>query len=100
MRRTRGGSLPNPARGVSGRHDQDCRLFPVTGHDGEARRTLERLVVLFALALLLGPLINARIGIPGLLKAGPGTNTFFVQYRQHEPIFLGLLAAFLIGRRA
>jgi hypothetical protein len=57
---------------------------------------LDRVVILFVVALLLGPLINARIGVPGLLQPGSGTNTFFVQYREHEPIFLGLLAAFLV----
>jgi hypothetical protein len=61
------------------------------------RGTIDRVVVLFALAMLLGPLINSRIGIPGLFHRGGGTNTFFVQYRAHEPIFLGLLVAFLVG---
>ena len=63
----------------------------------DARGTLDRITVLFVLLLCLGPVIVSRIGVPGLLNPGTGVNTFFVQYREHEPIFLALLGAFLVA---
>jgi hypothetical protein len=68
-----------------------------TGDLAIARRGLDRIAALFALFLVLGPVIIARIGRPGVLNAGTGVNTFFEQYRRHEPIFLALMASFAIG---
>jgi len=62
-----------------------------------ARRGLRWIAALFALFVLLGPVIVGRIGHPGVLSPGAGVNTFFEQYRRHEPIFLALTAVFAIG---
>jgi hypothetical protein len=56
-----------------------------------------RIAALLALLAVVGPLIVWRIGRPGVLQLGTGINTFFEQYRRHEPIFLALMAIFAIG---
>jgi len=58
---------------------------------------LDRIATLFALFVVLGPLVVSRIGLPGVLHLGTGTNTFFVQYRRHEPVFLVLMALFAVA---
>ena len=58
---------------------------------------LDRVAVLLTLMGVAGVLIVARIGLPGVLNPGTGANTFFVQYRRHEPIFLALMAVFGIA---
>jgi hypothetical protein len=68
-----------------------------TPEDDSARRGLDRIAALFALFAVLGPLTVSRIGHPGVLNPGTGVNTFFEQYRRHEPVFLALMAAFAIG---
>src|SRR5690348_13566550 len=60
------------------------------------RKALGQLAALFALFLVLGPVVVARIGVPGVLNPGTGVNTFFEQYRRHEPVFLALMAAFAV----
>ena len=67
-----------------------------TGSALVARTGLDRIATLCALFLLLGPVVVSRIGQPGVLNPGTGVNTFFEQYRRHEPVFLVLLAAFAI----
>ena len=61
------------------------------------RKGLERIAALCTLFVALGPLTIRRIGHPGVLNPGTGVNTFFEQYRRHEPVFLVLLALFAIG---
>ena len=61
------------------------------------RKGLERIAALCTLFVALGPLTISRIGRPGVLNPGTGVNTFFEQYRRHEPVFLVLLALFAIG---
>jgi hypothetical protein len=61
------------------------------------RRGLGRIAGLFVLLLVVGPLIVSRIGLPGVLNPGTGVNTFFEQYRRHEPVFLALMALFAVA---
>jgi hypothetical protein len=67
-----------------------------TSDVARARDGLGRIAVLFALLGVLGRLIAVAIGRPGVLSHGAGTSTFFVQYLQHEPLPLVLLAAFAL----
>ena len=62
-----------------------------------ARAGLARIAALCTLFVALGPLTIRRIAHPGVLNPGTGVNTFFEQYRRHEPVFLVLLAVFAIG---
>jgi len=68
-----------------------------TRDGGSAHARLDRLAALLALFVAVGPLIVSRIGLPGVLNPGTGVNTFFEQYRRHEPVFLVLMAAFAIA---
>jgi hypothetical protein len=61
------------------------------------RAGLERIAALFALVVALGPLVVDQLGRPGVLNPGTGVNTFFEQYRRHEPVFLVLMATFAIA---
>ena len=61
----------------------------------EARARLDRIAALLAALGMLGGLIISRIGQPRVPNAG--INTFFEQYRRHEPIFLALMAVFAIA---
>jgi hypothetical protein len=61
------------------------------------RKGLGGIAGLFVLLLVLGPLIVNRIALPGVLNPGTGVNTFFEQYRRHEPVFLALMALFAVG---
>ena len=61
------------------------------------RALLDRIAALLAVSGILGVLIVDRIGRPGVLNAGTGINTFFEQYRRHEPVFLALMAVFAVA---
>ena len=60
------------------------------------RKRLDAIAAFFALLLILGPLTVSRVAYPGVLNPGTGVNTFFEQYRRHEPVFLALMAVFAI----
>jgi len=61
-----------------------------------SRKRLDLIAAFFALLLVLGPLTISRLAYPGVLNPGTGVNTFFEQYRRHEPVFLLLMALFAI----
>ncbi|HEX6050300.1 MAG TPA: hypothetical protein VFZ21_13555 [Gemmatimonadaceae bacterium] len=60
-------------------------------------RWLDRIAALFALFLVVSPLIASDLAIPGLLNMARGVNTFLEQYKRHEPVFLAIMALFAIG---
>jgi hypothetical protein len=60
-------------------------------------RLLDRIAFVFLSLCAAGYLIVQRIGLPGVLNPGMGVNTFFEQYRRHEPVFLVLVAAFALA---
>ena len=64
---------------------------------GDMRALLDRLAALLTLAAILGYVVVQRLAVPGVLNPATGVNTFFEQYRRHEPIFLALMAAFAIA---
>jgi hypothetical protein len=61
------------------------------------RTGLDRIAALCTLFVALGPLTVRRIAQPGVLNPGTGVNTFFEQYRRHEPVFLVVMALFAVG---
>jgi hypothetical protein len=72
---------------------------------GDMRVLLDRLAALLTLAAILGYVLVQKLAVPGVLNLATGVNTFFEQYRLHEPIFLALMAAFasaaaVMARRA
>ena len=58
---------------------------------------LDRIAILMAVLCASGLAIVRRIGVGGVLNRGTGVNTFFEQYRRHEPVFLALMAIFALG---
>jgi hypothetical protein len=77
---------------------QDAPMRPgATNIEHPLRADLARITVLLMLFVVLGPLTVWRIGRPGVLQEGTGVNTFFEQYRRHEPLFLALMAVFALG---
>jgi hypothetical protein len=80
------------------RLSQDASITRGATRDGGSAQTrLDRIAALLALFAALGPLIVSRVGRPGVLNPGTGVNTFFEQYRRHEPVFLVITAAFAIA---
>jgi hypothetical protein len=85
---------------------QDASTTPgATDRLTSARAILDRIAILLSLSAVLGVLIVGRVAIVGLLNLAAGVNTFFEQYRRHEPVFLALMAIFalataLVARRA
>ena len=64
---------------------------------GDMRALLDRLAALLTFAAILGYVLVQKLAHPGVLNLATGVNTFFEQYRLHEPVFLALMAAFAIA---
>ena len=64
---------------------------------GSPQGWLDRIAFLLVVLGIFGVVAVGRIGRPGMLNPGTGTNTFFEQYRLHEPMFLAIMALFAVA---
>jgi hypothetical protein len=89
-----------PVMSATERLTQDASMTPGATRTADAahamRVLLDRIVVLLTIAAVLGVVLVGRIGRAGVLNPGKGVNTFFEQYRRHEPVFLALMVIFAL----